>query len=97
MKINRDLPSGRGVLDILGKALAVLVVQSFAFGTIFWAAVDIFALYTENQFTGRMRAFDVEYWSAVRGAAFVIGTAVIANIIGNRLIELVIGKTEESE
>lgn len=64
-----------------GKAAAVLIIMSFLFGSIFWAAVDIFALYSENQFTGRMRSFDVEYWASIKGTAFVLATASIAKVI----------------
>ena len=47
-----------------------LVILSLLTGTAVWAATDIFALYTENQFTGRMRAFDIEFWDAVVGSGF---------------------------
>lgn len=52
--------------SILATAMAV-----FFTGTIIYFAVDVFALYSENQFTGRMRSFDVEYWNAVGGAAVI--------------------------
>lgn len=87
---------GRQVLENLARALVIVAFSSFMFGTIFWAAVDIFALYTENQFTGRMRAFDVEYWDAIRGAAFVIASAGLATAISNRVAKLVVG-TEDGE
>jgi hypothetical protein len=70
------------------QAAVVLVISSFLFGTIVWAAVDIFALYSENQFTGRMRSFDVEYWDAVKGSGFVIFTAAVANVLTGRVTSL---------
>jgi len=70
------------------QAVLVLAVSSFLFGTIVWAAVDIFALYSENQFTGRMRSFDVEYWDAVKGSCFVIFTAALANVTVGRVTSL---------
>ena len=51
---------------------AWMLILPFLSGAAIWAAVDIFDLYTENQFTGRMRAFDVEYIDAVIGSAFMI-------------------------
>jgi len=79
--------------EALGRAIAMLVIWSFMYGTIFWAAVDVFALFTENQFTGRMRAFDVEYWDAIRGTAFVIVTSAFANAVGS----IVSGKVNNTE
>ena len=86
-----------GFLEHLGRALALITIMSFLTGTIFWAAVDIVDLYTENQFTGRMRAFDVEYWKAVRGAAFIIITSSVASVVGTRMNELIVGKKEKDE
>ena len=51
---------------------AWMLILPFLSGAAIWAAVDIFDLYTENQFTGRMRAFDIEYIDAVIGSVFVI-------------------------
>lgn len=70
------------------QAALILVVSSFLFGTIIWVAVDVFALYSENQFTGRMRSFDIEYWDAVKGSCFVIFTAALANVITGRITSL---------
>lgn len=49
-----------------------LAVQIFVIATIIYWAVDAFALYSENQFTGRMRSFDVDYWNAVYGVTTVL-------------------------
>ena len=49
-----------------------LAIQIFVLATIIYWAVDEFALYSENQFTGRMRSFDVDYWNAVRGVATIL-------------------------
>jgi len=87
--------SGGEVIGIVGRAVVLIAVSSFMFGTIFWKAVDIFDLFTENQFTGRMRAFDVEYWDAIRGAAFVVATAALATAINNRIAMLLMGAKEE--
>lgn len=59
----------RNIKGALG-GIIFLVILSIATGTAVWCATDIFALYTENQFTGRMRAFDIEYWDAVYGSGF---------------------------
>jgi len=85
------------IFEQLGRALALITIMSFLTGTIFWAAVDIVDLYTENQFTGRMRAFDVEYWSAVRGAAFIITTSSAASVIGTRMNRMIAGTTEKDK
>ena len=61
--------------------LAGAVVLVFGAGTLIWVSVDVFALYSENQFTGRMRSFDVEYWDAVAGTAIVfIGSGFLKSI-----------------
>ena len=67
------------------QAAVVLVISSFLFGSIVGAAVDIFALFSENQYTGRMRSFDVEYWDAVKGSGFVIFAAALANVLIGRV------------
>lgn len=53
-------------------AILAAAINVFAVGTLIYFAVDVFALYSENQFTGRMRSFDVDYWNAVGGAALLI-------------------------
>lgn len=53
-------------------SLVALVSNVFITGTLIYFAVDVFALYSENQFTGRMRSFDVDYWNAVGGAALLL-------------------------
>lgn len=58
-------------LEILAAVIA-LVSNVFITGTLIYFAVDVFALYSENQFTGRMRSFDVNYWNAVGGAALLL-------------------------
>lgn len=58
-------------LNILA-AIAAVITGIFFMGTLIYFAVDVFALYSENQFTGRMRSFDIEYWNAVGGAAVIL-------------------------
>jgi|LakMenEpi03Aug12_release.lakeMendotaPanAssembly.Ray.scaffolds.fasta_scaffold1616574_2 hypothetical protein len=53
-------------------AILAAAINVFAVGTLIYFAVDIFALYSENQFTGRMRSFDVDYWNAIGGSAVII-------------------------
>lgn len=53
-------------------AIIAAAINVFAIGTLIYFAVDVFALYSENQFTGRMRSFDIDYWNAVGGAALLI-------------------------
>lgn len=75
-----------------------LVILSLMTGTTFWVATDIFALYTENQFTGRMRAFDVEYWDAVYGSGFVfLASWTIKTFIAAVRQVADAGQDEESE
>ena len=67
----------------LAAAVVALIVNIFITGTLVYFAVDIFALYSENQFTGRMRSFDVDYWNAVGGVAFLLGPGRLFSIISN--------------
>ena len=60
---------------------AGIVATIFGIGTLIWWATDVFALFSTNQFTGRMRSFDVEYWNAIAGAAIVvIGSGLLKGI-----------------
>jgi hypothetical protein len=60
---------------------AGIVATIFGIGTLIWWATDVFALFSTNQFTGRMRSFDVEYWDAIAGAAIVvIGSGLLKGI-----------------
>jgi len=71
-------------------SLSWIIVGPFLIGTAIWAAVDIFDLYTENQFTGRVRAFDIEYWNAVLGTFFFqVARALIGGLVkwGNTKME----------
>lgn len=76
-----------------------LVILSLMTGTAVWAATDIFALYTENQFTGRVRAFDIEYWDAVYGSgfAFLASWTIKTFIAAVRQVADAAGQEEESE
>jgi hypothetical protein len=91
-KLDLSEAGALGLIKISTKAAALLAVMSFLFGSIFWAAVDIFALYSENQFTGRMRSFDIEYWDSIKGTAFVLLTASLANVIGSRATSMITGE-----
>lgn len=53
-------------------AVLAAVITVFSLGTLIYFAVDAFALYSENQFTGRMRSFDVDYWNAIWGSAVLV-------------------------
>lgn len=64
-------------------AITALVVNVFITGTLIYFAVDVFALYSENQFTGRMRSFDVNYWNAVGGAALLLVPGRLFSIYSN--------------
>jgi hypothetical protein len=60
---------------------AGIIATIFGIGTLIWWATDVFALFSTNQFTGRMRSFDVEYWDAIAGSAVVvIGSGLLKGI-----------------
>jgi hypothetical protein len=60
---------------------AGIVATIFGIGTLIWWATDVFALFSTNQFTGRMRSFDVEYWDAIAGSAVVVvGSGLLKGI-----------------
>jgi hypothetical protein len=71
-------------------AIAAAVINIFIIGTLIYFAVDVFALYSENQFTGRMRSFDIDYWNAVGGAAFIFIPSRVAAALSRKakLIEI---------
>lgn len=65
--------------------LVGIILTIFIIGTLIWWATDVFALFSTNEFTGRMRSFDVEYWNAIAGSAIiVIGGGIIRGF--NKLI-----------
>lgn len=49
-----------------------IIATIFGIGSMIWWATDVFALFSTNQYTGRMRSFDVEYWNAIAGATIVV-------------------------
>ena len=60
---------------------AGIIATIFGTGTLIWWATDVFALFSTNQFTGRMRSFDVEYWNAIAGSAIiVIGSGILKGL-----------------
>ena len=60
---------------------AGIIATIFGIGTLIWWATDVFALFSTNQFTGRMRSFDVEYWNAIAGSAIiVIGSGILKGL-----------------
>jgi hypothetical protein len=60
---------------------AGIIATIFGIGTLIWWATDVFALFSTNQYTGRMRSFDVEYWNAIAGSAIVvIGSGLLKGI-----------------
>jgi hypothetical protein len=57
------------------------IASIFGTGTLIWWATDVFALFSTNEFTGRMRSFDVEYWNAIAGSAIlIIGSGILKGI-----------------
>lgn len=75
-----------------------LVILSFMTGTTAWAAVDILDVYTENQFTGRVKAFDIGYWNAVVGSGFIfLCVSVVKAFIAAVSSFIQAGKEEEEE
>lgn len=52
--------------------IAGSIATIFGIGSMIWWATDVFALFSTNQYTGRMRSFDVEYWDAIAGATIVV-------------------------
>lgn len=68
------------------KTIVVSAVIAIVAGTALWLAIDVASFYTENQFTGKMKAYDAHLINCI-GAAFVMTLAsVICKAIG-KLIE----------
>ena len=80
-------------------AILAAAINVFAVGTLIYFAVDAFALYSENQFTGRMRSFDVEYWNAIGGSAVIIIPARLAAAFTRKMKRMEIERraTDESD
>lgn len=75
-----------------------LVILSLMTGTAVWGLTDLFAFYTENQFTGRVRAFDIKYWDAVYGSGFAfLSTWTIKTFISSVRQVVEAGQQQELE
>jgi len=56
------------------KTLAGTIFVSVVIGTALWLSIDVASFYTENQFTGKMKAYDAHLINCI-GASFVMVTA----------------------
>lgn len=73
------------IIAICTKTLAVAAAISIISGTAIWLAIDIASFYTENQFTGKMKAYDAHLPNCI-GAAFVITlSTIICKALGRLL------------
>lgn len=67
------------------KTVLVAAAISVITGTALWLAIDIASFYTENQFTGKMKAYDAHLLNCI-GAAFVLTlSTIICKALGRLL------------
>jgi uncharacterized membrane protein YdcZ (DUF606 family) len=79
--------TSKAVIAIAAKTIIVCAIISIVIGTALWLAIDIASFYTENQFTGKMKAYDAHLINCI-GAAFVMTlSTVICKALG-KLIDL---------
>jgi hypothetical protein len=79
-KFNRP-PCQEEIMKKYTILIAGIIASIFGTGTLIWWATDVFALFSTNEFTGRMRSFDVEYWNAIAGSAIlIIGSGILKGI-----------------
>jgi len=71
-------------VDLAKKAFLILALI-FALGSGIFFAVNAFAPTNFNEYTGRARAFDLEYWDCIAGASVIILTSLITSIIKTEL------------
>ena len=57
----------------------------FLIGSGIFFAVNAFSPTTYNEYTGRTRAFDLEYWDCIAGASVIILTSMISSLIKQEL------------
>lgn len=77
--------TSKTIIAICTKTLAVAAAISIISGTAIWLAIDIASFYTENQFTGKMKAYDAHLPNCI-GAAFVITlSTIICKALGRLL------------
>ena len=77
--------TSKTIITIGIKTLAVAAAISIITGTAIWLAIDIASFYTENQFTGKMKAYDAHLPNCI-GAAFVITlSTIICKALGRLL------------
>jgi hypothetical protein len=56
------------------KTLIATIFVSVVIGTALWLSIDVASFYTENQFTGKMKAYDAHLINCI-GASLVMVTA----------------------
>lgn len=77
-------------------AIVFIAIISLMSGTAVWAAVDLLDIYTENQFTGRVKAFDIEYWNAVIGSGFIFLASYTIKVFASAVVRVIQGEVEEN-
>lgn len=64
----------RVMTNTIIKTLAANILVSVVIGTALWLAIDVASFYTENQFTGKVKAYDAYFINCI-GASLVMVTA----------------------
>lgn len=68
--------TSKTVISITVKTIIICAAISVVTGTALWLAIDVASFYTENQFTGKMKAYDAHLINCI-GAAFIMTLATV--------------------
>jgi uncharacterized iron-regulated membrane protein len=67
------------------KALAANVIIAVVSGTALWIAIDVASFYTENQFTGKMKAYDAHLINCIGASLVMVAATTICKTVAKVL------------
>lgn len=70
----------RVMTNTIIKTLAANILVSVVIGTALWLAIDVASFYTENQFTGKMKAYDAHLINCIGASLVMVAATTICKI-----------------
>ena len=70
----------RVMTNTIIKTLTANIIVSTVIGTALWLAIDVASFYTENEFTGKMKAYDAHLINCIGAALVMVAATTICKI-----------------
>ena len=67
------------------KAIAANIIISTVIGTALWLSIDVASFYTENQFTGKMKAYDAHLINCIGASLVMVAATTICKTVAKVL------------